>query len=41
MDDRKKSKFSSKYDERIKSIKTSEDKRQEKLQRLESNSKKK
>ncbi len=35
MDDRKRSKFSSKYNERIKSIKTSEEKRQEKIRRIE------
>ena len=35
MDDRKKSKFTSKYNERIKSIKTSEEKRQENIRKLE------
>ena len=35
MDDRKKSKFSSKYNERIRSIKTSEEKRQENIRKLE------
>ncbi len=35
MDDRKRSKFSSKYNERIKSIKTSEEKRQEKIRKIE------
>ncbi len=35
MDDRRKSKFSSKYNERIKSIKTSEEKRQENIRKIE------